>query len=52
MFGFYRRALWVQGVVREQQQLAGVWGRRRFRLDSNRAPFCVLEEHTQQKAKG
>ena len=56
MFGFYRRALWVQGcglcVNTAEHACCGVWGRRS--VSSRQQPwlFYVLEDHTQQKAKG
>ena len=56
MFGFYRRALWVQGcglcVNTAEHACCGVWGRRSVSSRQQPWPFYVLEDHTQQKAKG
>ena len=58
MFGFYRRALWVQlqgcglCVNTAEHACCGVWGRRSVSSRQQPWPFYVLEDHTQQKAKG
>ena len=53
MFGFHRRALWVQGCgLCVNSSTLAVWGRRSVSSRQQPWPFYVLEDHTQQKAKG